>query len=279
MKLFSREGRAILLGAEREIDVAERSAGRFSHRVDDLYPRWSEFRTWAEPFGTGEIDMERLALAALGSVAPAPRQVFAIGLNYVDHAAESGFQMPDYPIVFTKFPSSITGPFASLRLTSDSVDWEVELVAVVGIGGRDIPDERAWEYLAGLTVGQDYSDRDAQFRGQPAQFSLGKSFEGFTPIGPVLVSPDEFLKQDDPVLECRIDGEVVQSAPVSDMVYSIPDLVSKLSAIVDLRPGDVIFTGTPPGVGFGMKPPRYLRAGERVRASISGLGYMEQCCA
>ncbi|MDI6023405.1 fumarylacetoacetate hydrolase family protein [Leucobacter sp. UT-8R-CII-1-4] len=201
-----------------------------------------------------------------------------MGLNYVDHAAESGFQVPEYPIVFTKFASSIVGPFSELTLTSGTVDWEVELVAIVGVGGRNISAEDAWQHIAGLAIGQDYSDRDAQFRGQPAQFSLGKSFAGFGPIGPVLVSPEEFLAQSDPVIECLIDGERVQSATVSDMVFPIPDLVEKLSAIVELRPGDVIFTGTPPGVGFGQTPPRYLRQGQVVTSRISGLGVMEQRC-
>lgn len=278
MKLCMLEGRAVLLGVDEIIDVHERSRGEFSSHASDIYPRWSEFLQWAEPFGSGEIDMDRISSRELGPVSQEPRQVLAIGLNYVDHAAESGFTVPEYPIVFTKFQSSITGPFGELTLTSDSVDWEVELVAVIGQGGRNIAASNAWEHVAGLTIGQDYSDRDAQFRGQPSQFSLGKSFAGFAPIGPVLVTPDEFLAQSDPVLECEIDGEVVQSAPVSDMVFGIPDLIEKMSAVVELLPGDVLFTGTPPGVGFGRVPQRYLRAGERVRSSITGLGYMEQIC-
>lgn len=278
MKLFSRGGRATLIGATGEIDVHEQSEGKFSARIEQLYPRWSDFSTWASQFGSGVIDMGLIHDNALDSVTPDPRQVLAIGLNYVDHAAESGFKVPDYPIVFTKFPSSIAGPFGDLKLTGTSVDWEVELVAVVGTGGRNISADRAFEHIAGFAIGQDYSDRDAQFRGQPSQFSLGKSFEGFAPIGPLLVSPEEFLAEEPPIIECRIDDEVVQSAPLSDMVFSVADLIEKLSAVVELLPGDAIFTGTPPGVGLGRSPQRYLQAGERVRSSISGLGYMEQRC-
>lgn len=278
MKVYVQQGRAILLGADEVVDIQERSDGEFSSRIEEIYPRWNEFLQWAVPFGSGAIDMDRLSSRELGPVSPVPRQVLATGLNYVDHAAESGFTVPEYPIVFTKFQSSISGPFGELVLTSDSVDWEVELVAVIGRGGRNISAEDAWDHVAGLTIGQDYSDRDAQFRGQPSQFSLGKSFAGFAPIGPVLVTPDEFLAQGNPVLKCEIDGEIVQSAPVSDMVFGIPDLIEKMSAVVELLPGDVLFTGTPPGVGFGRVPRRYLRTGERVRSTITGLGYMEQDC-
>ncbi|WP_233615810.1 fumarylacetoacetate hydrolase family protein [Leucobacter chromiisoli] len=278
MKVYVQDGRAVLLGADEVIDIHERSGGAFSSDIAGIYPRWDEFVQWAEPFGSGELDMETLPKNELDAISPAPRQVLAVGLNYVDHAAESGFSVPEYPIVFTKFQSSITKPFDDLELTSGSVDWEVELVVVIGSGGRNISAENAWDHIAGLTIGQDYSDRDAQFRGQPAQFSLGKSFEGFAPIGPVLVTPDEFLAQSDCVIECEVDGETVQSAPIADIVFDIPDLIAKMSAVVELLPGDVLFTGTPPGVGFGQVPPRYLRSGERVRSSITGLGYMEQAC-
>lgn len=278
MKVYVQQGRAVLLGVDESIDIYERSDGEFSSRVDEIYPRWNEFLQWAEPFGSGTINMDQLSSGELGPVSSEPRQVLAIGLNYVDHAAESGFTVPKYPIVFTKFQSSITGPFGELVLTSDTVDWEVELVVVIGQGGRNIVAENAWQHIAGLTIGQDYSDRDAQFRGNPSQFSLGKSFRGFAPTGPVLVTPDEFLAQSNPALECEIDGEIVQSAPVSDMVFAIPDLLEKMSAVVELLPGDVLFTGTPPGVGFGRSPQRYLRTGERIRSTITGLGYMEQIC-
>ncbi|MBB3666500.1 fumarylacetoacetate hydrolase family protein [Garicola koreensis] len=278
MKVYVQKGRAFLLGAHEVVDIHERSGGEFSPHIEEIYPRWSDFLRWAQPFGSGAIEMGRLSSNDLGAISPAPRQVLAIGLNYVDHAAESGFTVPEFPIVFTKFQSSIVEPFGDLALTSNSVDWEVELVAVIGNGGRGISAENAWKHVAGLTIGQDYSDRDVQFRGQPPQFSLGKSFAGFAPIGPVLVTPDEFMAQEDSVVQCTIDGEIVQSSPVSDMVFGVAELIEELSAVVELLPGDVLFTGTPPGVGFARVPQRYLRKGERVRSSITGLGYMEQIC-
>jgi len=187
--------------------------------------------------------------------------------------------VPEAPIVFTKFASSLTGPFGELNLTGETVDWEVELVAVVGRGGRDIRAEDALDHIAGFTIGQDYSDRDVQFLGAPAQFSLGKSFPGFAPLGPVLVSPEDMPAPEDTVLECTVNGEVMQSAPLSDLIFPVPELVARLSAVATLMPGDLIFTGTPPGVGFGRTPRRYLRKGEVVHTSISGIGAMAQTCA
>lgn len=278
MRLAVIDGRATLLTTEGRLDIASASAERFPSEVTGLYDRWAEFRAWAADYPAAPATDALPAVDALGPVSPRPAQILAVGLNYLDHAAESGFAVPETPIVFTKFASSITGPFGPLTLTGDSVDWEVEMVAVIGIGGRDIAADDAFDHIAGFTVGQDYSDRDVQFLGAPAQFSLGKSFPGFAPVGPVLVSPDDMPTPDQTILECTVDGELMQSAPLSDLIFSVPDLIARLSAVVTLMPGDLIFTGTPPGVGFGMSPRRYLRRGEVVRASISGIGAIEQVC-
>lgn len=277
MRLAVVDGRATLVTADGLIDVDRTSDGRFSADVATLYAVWPEFREWAARLPDASADAELLE-SSLGAVSPRPAQIFAIGLNYVDHAAESGFTVPDHPIVFTKFASSITGPFGDLVLSGDEVDWEIELVAVVGTGGRNIRAEDAWSHLAGLTIGQDYSDRDVQFRGAPAQFSLGKSFPGFAPLGPVLVTLEELPEPGTLLLECAIDDEVVQSAPLADLVFPIPHLVETLSAVTPLLPGDLIFTGTPPGVGFGRTPRRYLKPGEIVRSTITGIGSMRQVC-
>lgn len=269
------DGRATLVTAGGLVDVAE---GGFPADVAELYPRWDEVRAWASAYPAADADAELPALERLGPVSPRPAQIFAVGLNYVDHAAESGFAVPEHPIVFTKFASSLAGPGGELELPGDAVDWEIELVAVVGSGGRDIPAAEAWDRLAGVTIGQDYSERDVQFLGAPAQFSLGKSFPGFAPLGPVLVTPDELPDPASIVLECAIDDEIVQSATLDDLVFPIPRLVELLSAVVTLLPGDLIFTGTPPGVGFGRSPRRYLRAGEVVTSRITGLGEMRQVC-
>lgn len=278
MRLAIVDGRATLLTDAEPVDVEHESEGRFPSDVTRLYEEWASFRQWAKRYSAAAAAAALPASSSLGPVSPRPAQILAVGLNYVDHAAESGFAVPEAPIVFTKFASSIAGPYGDLPLSGDSVDWEVELVAVIGVGGRDIPAEDALDHVAGFTVGQDYSDRDVQFLGAPAQFSLGKSFPRFAPLGPVLVSPDEMPAPEETVLECTVDGEVMQSAPLSDLIFSVPDLIARLSAVVTLMPGDLIFTGTPPGVGFGMSPRRYLRRGETVRASITGIGAMEQVC-
>lgn len=275
MRLAVVDGRATLVTAGGLVDVAD---GGFPSDVAELYPVWDAVRAWASTFPAADESAHLPALDRLGPVSPRPAQIFAIGLNYVDHAAESGFAVPEHPIVFTKFASSIAGPGGELVLAGDAVDWEIELVAVVGAGGRDIPASAAWDRLAGVTIGQDYSERDVQFLGAPAQFSLGKSFPGFAPLGPVLVTPDELPDPSRIVLECAVDDEVVQSATLADLVFPIPRLVELLSAVVTLLPGDLIFTGTPPGVGFGRSPRRYLRPGEVVTSRISGLGEMRQVC-
>ncbi|MDX2376762.1 fumarylacetoacetate hydrolase family protein [Microbacterium sp. LRZ72] len=279
MRLAVVDARATLLTDAGPVDVERESEGRFPSDVTRLYEKWAAFREWARGYPSAPSTAPLPASAFLGPVSPRPAQILAVGLNYVDHAAESGFGVPEAPIVFTKFASSIAGPFDQLALSGDSVDWEVEMVAVIGIGGRAISAADALDHVAGFTVGQDYSDREVQFLGAPAQFSLGKSFPGFAPLGPVLVSPEDMPAPEKTVLECMVDGEVMQSAPLSDLIFPVPDLIARLSAVVTLTPGDLIFTGTPPGVGFGMSPRRYLRRGEVVRASITGIGAIEQVCA
>ncbi len=152
------------------------------------------------------------------------------------------------------------------------MDWEVELVAVIGTGGHRIPEDHAWRHIAGLTVGQDLSERHVQMLGTPPQFSLAKSFPGFGPIGPVLVTPDEFTDPDDLEITGALNGAIVQQARTKDMIFPIPELVARISAICPLLPGDLIFTGTPAGVGNRMTPPRYLRPGDELVSRAEGIG-------
>jgi len=212
----------------------------------------------------------------LGPPVPNPRQVFAVALNYRPHAAEAGFQPPDEPLVFTKFPSCIAGPDTEVTLPPGKPDWEIEVVAVIGRGGYRIERDRAWDAIAGLTVGQDLSERAVQSRGTPAQFSLGKSFPGFGPIGPVAVTPDELPDRDDLAFECRLDGELVQHGRTGQMIFPVDDLVARISAICPLLPGDLIFTGTPAGVGNRRNPPRFLRPGETLVSTVDGIGEIRQ---
>jgi 2-keto-4-pentenoate hydratase/2-oxohepta-3-ene-1,7-dioic acid hydratase in catechol pathway len=205
---------------------------------------------------------------------PAPRQIFAIGLNYADHARESRLDVPAVPPVFTKFASSLNGPRGDIQLPPGHVDWEVELVAVIGRHAHRVSRQDAWDYVAGLSVGQDISERVLQLAGSPAQFSLGKSFPGFAPIGPVLVTPDEVADKDDLELGCSVNGEQVQKGRTSEMVFPVPELIARLSAVAPLLPGDAIFTGTPAGVGLGRSPQRFLAAGDELHSYIVGIGEM-----
>ena len=217
-----------------------------------------------------------VADAVLGPPVPRPRQVFAIGLNYADHAAESGMEAPPAPLTFTKFPSSIAGPTADVPLSGELVDWEVEIVAVVGRACSHVPVEEAWDALAGLTLGQDVSDRLVQMTGAPPQFSLGKSFPAYAPIGPALVSIDSLADADDIALWCDVSGERMQDSRSSNLIFSIPTLVAYLSSICPLEPGDLVFTGTPDGVG--MARGRFLTPGDVVVSGAEGIGELRNAC-
>jgi len=274
MRIANLAGRLSIAVDEHAVDVAEASDDRFGPDAQAVYERFDEFREWAAsaalPAGRGFDPAE------LGAPAPHPRQLFAIGLNYSEHANESGFAAPPSPAVFTKFVTSITGPYGDVALPHGNVDWEVELVAVIGNRAFQVQEPEAWSHVAGLTVGQDISERVLQMVGSVPQFSLAKAFPGFTPMGPWLVTPDEFDNPDDLELTCAIDGEQVQKGRTSELIFSVPALIAKLSAVLPLLPGDVIFTGTPAGVGMGRSPQRFLQAGEVLTSSIEGIGEMRQ---
>jgi 2-keto-4-pentenoate hydratase/2-oxohepta-3-ene-1,7-dioic acid hydratase in catechol pathway len=275
MRIANLHGRLVLIAEDRKaVDIADASGGRFSPDPQAVYPRCAEFREWATT--TSLRAGQTFDVADLGSPAPAPRQLFAIGLNYHTHAAESGFAPPPSPSVFTKFDSSIAGPCGEVELPDGDIDWEVELVAVIGRRAYQVEEGHAWTYVAGLTAGQDISDRRLQMVGAVPQFSLAKSYPGFTPMGPALVTIDEFDNPDDLELYCEIDGEQVQKARTSELIFSIPTLIARLSAVLPLEPGDVIFTGTPAGVGAGRTPKRFIRPGEVLTSHIEGIGDLRQ---
>ena len=217
-----------------------------------------------------------IADADLQACVPSPSKVFAIGLNYRSHAAESSMELPPAPLTFTKFPSCLAGPHADIVLSGTTVDWEVELVVVIGTGGRDIAEADAWSHVAGLTLGQDVSDRTVQLLGKPPQFSLGKSFDSYGPIGPAIVSVDSFPNPDDIELWCDVAGERMQHARTSDLIFPVAHLVSYLSSICTLEPGDIIFSGTPDGVG--MARGRFLAAGEVVDSGAEVIGALRNVC-
>ena len=261
-------------GHEVAFDVEKNSTGRFGSQPQAVYEDWDAFTSWAASArleGGAPIRPE-----GLGSPVPAPRQVFGIGLNYRDHAAESGLPVPEgEPPVFTKFPSCITGPYGDIELPPDGhTDWEVELVAVIGRRAHRVPVENALEHVAGYAVGQDISERVLQLAAQPPQFSMGKSLPGFGPVGPWLVTLDDLADPGDLALGCAINGEPVQSSRTSQLIFSVQALVANLSASVVLLPGDVIFTGTPSGVGLGRNPQRWLVDGDVLTSYIEGIGEM-----
>jgi len=276
MRLVNMDGRLSLLHGDGAVDIEKHSGGRFGPGPHDVLDRWAEFATWAQTAELSEADVAPVDLARVDAPVPAPRQVFAIGLNYDDHARESGFVRPPTPLVFTKFVSSLTGPCTTVTLPTDTVDWEVELVVVLGREARDVAAADAWSHVAGVTVGQDLSERTSQHAGPAPQFGLAKSFPGFSPTGPALVTVDELADPDDLELGCTIDGEQVQVGRTSQMIFSVGELVAHLSSVLPLYPGDLIFTGTPAGVGAGRTPPRYLRPGQVLRSHIAGVGELKQ---
>jgi len=214
--------------------------------------------------------------AALGAPVPTPRQVFGIGLNYRDHADESGMEAPPAPLTFTKFPSCITGPHAEVPLSGELVDWEAEVVAVIGTEATAVAVDEAWGVVGGLMLGQDISDRAVQLTGNPAQFCLGKSFPAYGPTGPALVSVDSFADPDDIGLWCDVAGERMQEGRTRQLIFPIATLVAYLSSITTLYPGDLIFTGTPSGVG--MARGRFLAEGEELVTGAEGIGELRNTC-
>lgn len=208
---------------------------------------------------------------------PDPEKVICIGLNYADHAAESGAAIPTEPVVFNKFPTAVSAPGAPIVLprVTEKVDYEAELVVVIGVGGRHIPVEKAYEHVAGYTCGHDVSARDWQLQKPGGQWLLGKTFDTFAPFGPALVTPDEVGDPGTLNIALRIDGVTLQNSNTRQLIFPIDQLISYVSGVCTLKPGDVIFTGTPPGVGAARKPPIFLRPGNRVEVEIEHLGVLE----
>ena len=274
MKLANHQGRAALVFDDTVADVHEASGGRFGPDPMSVYEDWEAFTAFASGVTTGTAP---LVESDLGCPVPSPRQVFAIGLNYRSHAEESGMAVPSVPATFTKFPASLSGPFADIEVVGESVDWEVELVVVIGTRADRVAEADAWSHVAGLTVGQDVSDRALQFAAG-SQFSLGKSRRGYGPMGPWVVTVDEVPDRDDLGLGCSVDGETVQDGRTSDLVFGVGRLIAELSGVLPLLPGDVIFTGTPSGVGMARKPPRFLQPGQVVESWIEGVGTIRNRC-
>jgi 2,4-diketo-3-deoxy-L-fuconate hydrolase len=231
------------------------------------------------------LNLENLPLVAgvpqqdlrLGACVALVGKCICIGLNYADHAAESGMAVPPEPVVFNKWTSALCGPDDVLEIPRGSLktDWEVELAVVIGQGGRYIAEDDALAHVAGYCVMNDVSERDYQLN-RGGTWDKGKGHDTFGPLGPWLVTADEVADPQNLALWLEVDGQRMQHGSTATMVYQVPFLISYLSQFMSLQPGDVISTGTPPGVGMGRKPPVFLGAGQTVRLGVQGLGVQTQ---
>ena len=220
----------------------------------------------------GAYAAHRLSEVRLHAPLPNPPRVFAIGLNYRDHAIESGMDLPTTPVVFFKLQTAIIGPGEPIVLPKNSTqpDYEAELAFVIGKGGYRIPASAWRDHVYGYTNVNDVSARDVQFA--TSQWSMSKSFPTFCPIGPTIVTADEILDPHNLQIGLSIDGEQLQNSNTRELVFKIPELIEYLSSITPLLPGDIVSTGTPPGVGLGRTPKRWLKPGETVTVTVEGLG-------
>ncbi len=274
-RLVNVDDRAALEDDGRWFDLAALSGDPALADPMTAVARAAELHGLAERCAASEPD-GTVDGARLGPPVPRPRQVFGIGLNYRDHIAEGGMERPPAPLTFTKFPSCIVGPHDQVPLSGALVDWEAELVAVIGTRTTAVPVDEAWGAVAGLMLGQDISDRGVQFTGSPAQFCLGKSFAAYGPVGPALVSVDSFEDPDDIGLWCDVSGERMQASRSGLLLFSVPTLVAYLSSVTTLYPGDLIFTGTPSGVG--MARGRFLVPGDLVVTGAEVIGELRNPC-
>jgi 2-keto-4-pentenoate hydratase/2-oxohepta-3-ene-1,7-dioic acid hydratase in catechol pathway len=221
-------------------------------------------------------DVDPATIKKLLAPVPDPRKVICVGLNYADHARESGATPPEEPVLFNKFPTALIGHGEAIVLprVSQEVDFEAELVVVIGRGGRHIPRERAFEHIAGYCPGHDVSARDWQLRKPGKQWLLGKTFDTFAPCGPALVTPDEVPDPGKLPIRLRLNGETMQNSNTDQFIFPVDELVAYVSQVCTLEPGDLIYTGTPPGVGFARKPPVFLKPGDVAEVEIEGLGVL-----
>jgi 2,4-diketo-3-deoxy-L-fuconate hydrolase len=270
------EGRSALVDSDGHwFDVSRVTGGAIPVDPMDAWRRLDELHGAAGAF-TGAPPDGNLNDAEVRPPIPSPRSVFAVGLNYRSHADESKMKVPDSPLIFTKFPSCLAGPTDPVVLGGTTDDYEAELVVVIGRGGRNIRREDAWGHVGGLTAGQDISDRALQFAAEPPHFDLGKSRDTYGPIGPVVVSTDSFADPSDLLITCDVNGERRQEDRTSNLIFDIPALVSYLSGILSLRSGDLIFTGTPEGVGAASL--RFLAEGDVITTTIEGIGSLINPC-
>ncbi|WP_158889203.1 fumarylacetoacetate hydrolase family protein [Amycolatopsis anabasis] len=255
---------AVRVDADRAIETGDADLGALLARPD-----------WRERAQTAQGRAHPVAGLDYAPLVPHPEKIVCVGLNYRGHILEMGRDLPEFPTLFAKFPSSLIGAYDDIVLPSgsDSVDWEAELAVVIGAPARRVSAERAPDCIAGYSVLNDITARDWQFRTR--EWLQGKTFEHTTPLGPVLVTPDEARPGE---ISCLVDGEPMQRADTADLLFDAAALVAYVSQIVTLRPGDVLATGTPAGVGHGRDPRRYLAEGSVVTTRIDGIGECRNNC-
>ncbi|MDR3699531.1 MAG: fumarylacetoacetate hydrolase family protein [Candidatus Sulfopaludibacter sp.] len=225
---------------------------------------------WVERHpGSADVDLGKVTYH---SPIPRPPKIICIGLNYRDHAEESKLPIPDVPTVFCKFPTAVTGHNQPVVLPKNSVkpDYEAEFAVVIGPGGRHIAEQDWQKHVFGYTILNDVSARDYQMA--TSQWMIGKTFDTFAPIGPAVVTADEIEDPHNLNISLSLNGEVMQNSNTRNLIFRIPQLIAHLSSVFTLEPGDIIATGTPAGVGFARKPPRWLRPGDDMLTTIEGLG-------
>jgi 2-keto-4-pentenoate hydratase/2-oxohepta-3-ene-1,7-dioic acid hydratase in catechol pathway len=271
---FARNGE-IEPGVVRESGVVGLKGAGFASLLD-VIAGGPEARARVERAQTGEA----IPLSSVRLLAPVPRppKFICVGLNYRDHAIESKMEIPAVPTIFAKFPTAVIGPEESIVLPKNSVkpDYEAEFAVVIGRGGRHIAAENWREHVFGYTIVNDVSARDFQMA--TSQWIMGKTFDTFAPLGPWIVTVDEIPDPHALDISLEIDGEVLQKSNTRELIFRVPELIAHLSSVFTLEPGDIISTGTPAGVGFSHKPPRWLKPGDRVTVKIAGIGELRNRC-
>lgn len=281
MRLANLDGRATIVltgsdGRDRALDVSEASGGSLDRDPMVLAELGNHDLLRSLAAAADADTLPALDPALLGAPVPRPPKGFGVALNYRSHAIESGRELPTEPHLFGKMENCVCGPFDDIVVPPDraQVDYEAELVIVFGRTCSKATAADAWSYLAGVTAGQDISDRGEQFRPPVKQFTIAKTYDTFGPIGPYLVTVDELANPDGLELKGWLNGEVMQHGNTDDLIFSVPSLVAWLSRYITFRPGDLVWTGTPGGVGEARTPPVFLKDGDVLETEIEGIGTM-----
>ncbi|MCE9623779.1 MAG: fumarylacetoacetate hydrolase family protein [Actinomycetia bacterium] len=276
MRLANLIGRATIVVDGRAIDVHRASDGELSADPMMMCDLANHSALRGLALNATASDWPLLEPAQLGAPVPRPGKGFGVALNYRQHALESGRPLPTEPHLFGKSQNCVVGPFDEIIVPvgCESVDYEAELVIVFGRTCKNVQRDDAWSVLAGVTCGQDVSDRAEQHRPPVKQFTIAKSYDSFGPVGPYLVTQDDLANRDALPMQCRIGGEVLQTTNTSDLIFDVPALVEWVTRYITFEPGDLLWTGTPGGVGEARNPQRFLRAGDVVETDIEGIGCM-----